>query len=413
MAQIIWSNIINFYQPPNINRSEFERIVNKSYIPVLGIFEQNPKLSTTINLPGSTIDLLIKTGFGKLINSFAVLAERGQIDFTVTPNFQPMIPLIDDDDIDRQILTHNKISERYFGIYYKPQGLYSPYLAHSQKVSKVGARLGLKWVTVDETVLGRKNYHGLFMDKAAGGILMMPVHREISHRLNGSFKAGVVPKSASDFIHSISKLTGDKHRYIITLSDAASFGYTVAGRQGLLKAMFRENRLRPVSVSSLRKYIKRKEFAKPNNGSSESLINGNGRSKPFLLWENTKNPIISLLWRMYKLASDEIKNAGSKGDSQYIRARDILDFASGAVNWSMSSCWPWWDKEYSLKVADDLAIAVFVLSSSSPKTKERAIAMRQELHDTVEQFEKSGEPNKIQKNYLKTNNIPFDRFFKK
>ena len=31
--------------------------------------------------------------------------------------------------------------------------------------------------------------------------------------------------------------------------------------------------------------------------------------------------------------------------------------------------------------------------------------MRQELHDTVEQFEKSGEPRKIQKNYLKTNKI--------
>ena len=81
MAQILWSNIINFYQPPNISRFEFERIANRSYIQVLKIFEYNPKLSTTINIPGSTIDLLIKTGFGKIINSITKLAERGQVDF--------------------------------------------------------------------------------------------------------------------------------------------------------------------------------------------------------------------------------------------------------------------------------------------------------------------------------------------
>jgi predicted glycosyl hydrolase (DUF1957 family) len=413
MAQILWSNIIDFYQPPNINRSEFERIVNRSYIQIIKIFEQNPKLSTTINLPGSTIDLLIKTGFGKLINSISGLAERGQIDFTMTPSYQPMIPLTDDDDMDRQILAHNKICERYFGIYYKPQGLYSPYLAHSPKVSKVGARFALKWIAVDESVLGRRNYQSLFMDKTAGGILLMPVHREASNRLNGSFKASHFPKSASEFIQGLTKLSSDKHKYIITATEAQYFGHKHSGRQGLLRALFRENKIKAVSVSQLRKYVKRKEFAKPNNSSSETLINGNGQSKPFALWENNKNPIINSLWKMYKLASDEIRSAGSKGDSQYIRARNMLDFASGAANWSMSSCWPWWDKEYSLKVADDLAIAVFVLSSSSAKTKEKAIAMRQELHDTVEQFEKSGEPHKIQKNYLKTNKIPFDRYFKK
>jgi len=413
MAQILWSNLIDFYQPPNINRSEFEKIANRSYSQVLKVFEQNPKLSTTINLPGSTIDLLIKTGFGKIVNSIAKLAERGQIDFTMTPSFQPMIPLIDDDDLDRQVLAHNKICERYFGIYYKPQGLYSPYLAHSPKVSKIGARFALKWIVVDESVLGRRNYNSLYMDKSAGGILLIPAHREASDRLAGTFKAGHIPKSSSEYIQALSKISADKHKYIITVTDAQYFGHKHSGRQGLLRAMFRENKIKPVSVTQLRKYVKRKEFAKPNNGSTETLITGNGRSKPFALWENNKNPIINSLWKIYKLASDEIKNAGSKGDSQYVRARNMLDLASGAVNWSMSSCWPWWEKEYALKVAEDMAIAVFVLLSSSVKSKEKAIAMRQELFDTVEKFEKSGEPQKIQKNYLKTNKIPFDRYFKK
>jgi len=412
MAQILWSNIIDFYQAPNINRSEFERIVNKSYIPVLKIFEQNPKLSTTINLPGSTIELLIKTGFGKLIYTIAALAEKGQIDFTMTPNYQPLIPLLDDEDIDRQVITHNKICERYFGIYYKPQGFYSPALAHSQKVSKAGARFSLKWIAVDETVLGRKNYQSLFMDKSAGGILLMPVHRETSYRLNGSFKTGIVPKSSSEFVQGLIKFASNNHKYVITVSNAQSFGYDHSARQGLLRSLFRENRLKAVPVTHIRKHIKRKEFVKPIESSSETLINGSNRKKPFMLWSNDKNPVINSLWRIYNLAVTEVKNGGVKGDSQYIRARDMLDFASGSINWSMSSCWPWWNKNYPLKVADDLAIAVFVLSSSNPKTKEKAIALRQEIHDVVEQFEKAGDIRKTQKNYLKVNKIPFERYFK-
>ena len=109
MAQLYWANIIDFYQPPNINRSEFERIVNRSYVPILKIFEHNPKFLFSINLPGSTIELLIKTGFGKIVEKFITLAERNQIDFTMTPNYQPVMHFLDDDDLDRQINIHNKI----------------------------------------------------------------------------------------------------------------------------------------------------------------------------------------------------------------------------------------------------------------------------------------------------------------
>lgn len=412
MAQLFWANVINLYQPPDIDRAELEKIVKRSYMPLIKIFEQLPRVPFTLNLPGSTVELLIKTGFGQLIKKLARLAERGQVDFTMTPNYQPLIPLFEDEDIDRQIDAHNKICERYFGIYYKPQGLYSPYLSYSLKTGKTGARYALKWVVVDEFVAVSKNHSSLFMDKGAGGILLMPARRETTWRLNGSFRAKKIPRSASEMIQYLLSLNENNARYLITVSDAANFGHVHQGRDGLLRSLYQDGKIRPVSVSHLRRYVKRKEFIKPAEGSTETLNHDAKKKAPFSLWDNDKSPIQQTLWSLYKLAAAEIKNAGAKGDPQYIRAREMMDMASAAVNFDRLSCRPWWDSSYALKSAENLAIAVFVILSSPLKAKEEAIKLRQKLYDQVTQFERSGEIKKAQQAYLKSNDIPVDRFYK-
>ena len=409
MPQLLWANVIDFYQPPDIDRAELDKIVNRSYIPLVKIFEQLPKVSFTVNLPGSTIDLLIKTGFGQLIKKFAKLAERGQVDFTMTPRYQPIIPIFDDDVVDRQIDAHNKTCERYFGIYYKPQGLYSPYLSYNQKTGKTGARYLLKWILVDETVVGSRNHSSLFMDKGAGGILLMPSRRDPTWRLNGSYRAKKIPRSASEMIQYLLSLSDNNTRYLITISDAANFGHVNAGRDGMLRALYQDGKIRSVSVSQLRRFVKRKEFVKPVDSSSETFGNHGKKSSPYSLWDDNKSPIQQTLWSLYKLASAEIRNAGAKGDPQYARAREMLDMASAAINWDRLSCKPWWESAYALKAAEDLAIAVFVVVSSPLKSKEQAIKLRQKLHDQVTQFERSGEVKKAQQAFFKSNNIPSDR----
>jgi predicted glycosyl hydrolase (DUF1957 family) len=415
MSNLLWGNLINFYQHPNIDRAEFEKIVNKSYIPVLRIFSQNPELRFTINLPGSTVDLLIKTGFGSLIKKIAEMAERGQIDFTMTPKYQPVMPFLGDDDIDRQIEASNKICRRYFGINYTPRGLYSPYLAYSQGVSKTAARFGLKWVVIDEISIANGGPNGrilLYMDKAAGGTILIPRHRELSDLLQGTIWAKKLPRSSGDFTQmAMQRCVNDK--YFVTVIDAEYFGYTHSGRHGLLKALYNEGKVRKVTLSDLRTLIKRKEFIKPIEGTSETRQQDLKRKKPYALWQIENNSLQQTLWQLFNLAAAEIKNAGSKGDPQYNRAREMFDSASAAINWLMISGNPWWNGAYALQAADDLAIAVFVLLSSPLKAKETAIAQRLKLYEDIEQFEKNGEIKKWQKNCLRINNIPFERFLSK
>ncbi len=414
MAALLWANIIDMYQPPNCDRSALEKIIKQSYLPVLKIFEQNPDSGFTLNLPGSTVELMIKTGFGEVIKKIAKLGERGQVDFTMTPKYQPLIPLLGEDDVDRQIEAHNKICKRYFGTSYSPQGLYSPFLAYSQKVSKAGARFTLKWVVVDEnSIKGRSQdgYSSLYMEKSAGGILLMGCRRDISNRLGGSFRAKNIPRSASEFLQATMKQASND-KYIITVVDARNFGYDNPGRHGLLRALYRDKKLRAVTISHLRRFVKRKDSIRAVDGSSATEKEDYKRRKPFLVWENDRNPIHQSLWKLYKMAISELKNAAAKGDPQIIRAREMMDSASAAINWSMTSCNPWWDPDYTCQAADDLAIAIFVLLSSAPRVKDQAIAIRIKIYGQIDQFEKSGERKKVQKAFLKANNIELDRFYK-
>ena len=414
MAVTFWANLIDMYQPPNCDRSVLEKIVKQSYLPILRVYEQSPKVGFTLNLPGSTIDLLIRTGFGDVIKKIAHLADLGQVDFTMTPKYQPLMPLIDDDEIDRQIDAHNKICKRYFGINYKPQGLYSPFLAYSPKIAKTGARYGMKWVAIDEFAIKSENKGGvnnLFMDKSAGGILLMSCQRETSDLLGGSFWTPRVPRSSSEFLQmSSKKISAD--RYFITRLEARNIGYDNPGRHGLLRSLIKDTKVKAVSVNQLRRYIKRKDFARVVDCSIYTPTDNSKKRKPFALWDNPQNQIQQTLWKLFKIGSAEVKNAGAKGDPQYIRAREMYDSVTAGINWLMASCSPYWDGKYPQQAADDLAIAVFVLLSSSPKIKDQAISLRVKMYEQIESFEKSGEHKKLQKSFLKSCNIPYDRFLK-
>ncbi len=414
MAALLWANLIDMYQPPNCDRSVLEKIIKQSYLPLLKIFEQNPDSGFTLNLPGSTIELLIRTGFGDVIKKITKLGERGQVDFTMTPKYQPLIPLHGDDDVDRQIEAHNKICKRYFGICYNPQGLYSPFLAYSQKVSKAGARFTLNWVVVDENSITGKSqsgYNSLYMEKSAGGILLMPCRRDISNQLGGSLWTRKIPRSASEFLQAALRQASND-RYLITATDARNFGYDNPGRHGLLRALYRDSKLKAVTISNLRRLVKRKDSIRAVDGSSVTGRENLKKRRAFLIWENDRNPIHQSLWKLYKMAISEIRNAAARGDPQFGRAREMTDSAAAAVNWSMVSCSPWWDPVYPRQAADDLAIAIFVLLSSAPRVKDQAIALRIKIYEQIDQFEKSGERKTAQKAFLKLNNIAFDRFLK-
>lgn len=412
--RLYWANLLHFYQPPDQDRNILERVVNESYHPVLRIFEQIPSAKATVNIQACLIELLIKTGFGKIVTRLKKLADSGQIEFTLSPRFHPFLPFIPEEEIDRQATQSLKISKTYFGLNYNPKGFYSPELAYSQNVSKAAARFNCRWLPVDEITitgkLGQLPYDRLYMDKSAGGLLLIPRDRRISNAIANTIYAKNSINNTNDFIN----LANNQNRkFVFTANDVEQFGHHHKGGPTLLRLLYRDTRLTSTTISELSNHVRKKEYTKPHQ--SDWVISPDEIRKKmvFYTWKNPSNKIHSTLWELYKLVYDEIRNAAKSGDILHNRSRDMLGAAATSCSFFWASCRPWWYGIYPENAATNICLALFSLFSPAPKVKEKAFRLRQNIYNMVKQFNDSGEARKLQQKFLKSSNIDTKTFFKK
>lgn len=412
--RLYWANLLHFYQPPDQDRRILEKVVDESYNPVLKIFEQIPSAKATVNIQGCLIELLIKTGFGKIISRLKKLAENGQIEFTVTPRFHPFLPFIADDEIDRQLMQNIKINKKYFGLYYTPKGFYSPEMAYNANIGKFAARYGCRWVPVDEISINGKldQLAGdrLYMDKSAGGLVLIPRHRRLSESLAGSIFATDAVNNANDFINLAG---GTNRKYIFTANDAEHFGHHHKGGQNLLRLIYRDNRIVSIKASELVNHVRKKEYCRALQSDWTSAPDEIKKKTVHLTWKDPSNKIHRALWDLYKLAFTEIKNAGQSGDILHNRARDLLGAAAPSCSFFWSSCRPWWYGVYPENAATGICLALYSLLNPPAKIKDKAFKLRQSIYEYVQQLNSKGEARKLQLKFLKARNIDPRKFFEK
>ncbi|MCP4582764.1 MAG: hypothetical protein GY839_14230 [candidate division Zixibacteria bacterium] len=412
--RLFWANLLHFYQPPDQDRLILERVVNESYHPILRIFEQIPSAKATINIPVCLIDLLIKTGFGKIVSRLRKLVESGQIEFMITPRFHPFMPYTADDEIDRQVQQNTKISKKYFGLYFNPRGFYSPELAYTSNIGKAATRNGCRWQAVDEIAingkLGQLPYDRLYMDKAAGGLVLIPRSRRISEAIANSIYSKDTIRNTNDFI----QLANNKNqKYVFTANDVEHFGHHHKGGQTLLRLLYRDSRLTSVKVTELLSHVRNKEYCKTYQSDWTSTPEEAKRKQVFYTWKDPSNKIHKALWELYNIAYTEIKSAGQSGDILHNRARDLLGAAAPSCSFFWSSCRPWWYGVYPEDAATNICLALYSLLSPPAKIKNKTFKLRQNIYDMVRQLNSKGEAKKRQQKYLKTRNIDPKKFFGK
>jgi hypothetical protein len=418
--RLYWANLLHFYQPPDQERDILERIVNESYHPVIRIFEQIPSARATINIPSCLLELLIKTGLGKIVSRLKKLADSGQIEFTATPRFHPFLPFIPDDEIDRQLNQNSKVSKSCFGLSFNPVGFFSPELAYDSNVVKAAVRHGYRWLVVDEVTiagkLGQLLYDHVYMDKSAGGLVLVPRNRRISEALAGSIFSKDNIRNTSDlFKIAYSQGHSEDHnrKYIFTANDVEHFGHHQKGRQTLLRLLYKDTRLVSVTVSELLNHIRKKEYCNPKVSDWTSTPDEVNRKQVFYTWNNPSNTIHKLLWELYRITSDEMRNAVQSGDILHHKARDMLGAAAPSCSFFWASCRPWWYGVYPENTATNICLALFSLMSPSPKVKEKAFKLRQKIYDLVKQYNETGEAKKLQQKFLKSRNIDVNSFYER
>jgi alpha-amylase/alpha-mannosidase (GH57 family) len=79
------------------------KVSNESYRPLMDVFEAYPNARATFNINGVLTEMLGLYGYSDVLGSMRNLAEGGQIEFTGSAKFHPILPLIPREEVERQI----------------------------------------------------------------------------------------------------------------------------------------------------------------------------------------------------------------------------------------------------------------------------------------------------------------------
>ncbi|MCP4763548.1 MAG: hypothetical protein GY870_17375, partial [archaeon] len=143
---VFFAFLFHIYQPPVQIPSVIKQIVNESYRPILNALRDNPHVKITLNINGTLTEQLYDYKFNDVIEGIATLASRGQIDFTGSGKFHPLLPLIPDPEIKRQIQLNNETNRHFFGEVYKPRGFFPPEMAISEEIMNPVKEMGFDWI---------------------------------------------------------------------------------------------------------------------------------------------------------------------------------------------------------------------------------------------------------------------------
>jgi alpha-amylase/alpha-mannosidase (GH57 family) len=131
---IYWAQLLHFYQPPTQIPAMLGKICEKSYRPLIEVFNDYPHARSTINFNGVLTDMLNDCGHKDIIDGYKRLVVRGQLEMTGGAIYHPILPLLPEEERIRQIKINTIVNRRMFGDLYSPKGFFPPEMCHSRDI---------------------------------------------------------------------------------------------------------------------------------------------------------------------------------------------------------------------------------------------------------------------------------------
>jgi predicted glycosyl hydrolase (DUF1957 family) len=322
MSKIIWVNFLHFYQPPTADNLTVVEAAEKSYKRIIGALKRNPKIKFTINIAGCLLDRLTSLGYTELINDLKQLWLSGQIELTGSAAYHPILALIPEKEVIRQIEINEKILKNSFAENYHSQGFFIPEAAYSQKVAEIIKKLNFEWLLLDEISLAS----GLIQPDPAYSYIDRGSGLKIIFRQRENSK-GYVPKKIFDLIN------GQKTETVITATDAELYGLRHADFSGTFEKLLKRPEIETLTLGEYLAGLKQQKKITLRPSSWESTDRELKNNLPYSLWQNKKNAIQTRLWQLAKLAIITVNKYPA--DRNYSWARHHLDKG-------LSSCAFWW-----------------------------------------------------------------------
>jgi alpha-amylase/alpha-mannosidase (GH57 family) len=368
---IYWAPLLHFYQPSNQVHWVLKKVCNESYRPLVQLFHDLPHAKVTVNINASLTEMLDEHGMSDVIDGLSNLAGKGCVEFTGSARYHPILPLISEDEMLRQITQNYQTNKHYFGDSYSPRGFFPPEMAYSRDIIKPVTETGHNWIilsgvacpvawpknVVHTAQLGKQGLAVFFRDDI--------VSNKISFR----------NMDAAGFLEQLRQFR-DKEEdiYVVTAMDAETFGHHIKNWEKLflgevyealepipsvnkgirqlqrLVATQKEifslsgNAYKPeievVTISRLLELFPSGQSIEPHASSWSTTIDDIRQGNPYPLWKAKDNSLHQLQWQHLKIATDMTYKAIKVATTDSIKY--YADWARGLLDKAMQSDQFWW-----------------------------------------------------------------------
>ena len=393
-----WANILHIYQPPTQREEVVRKVTDECYGTLIRVLEASPQAKITLNINAVLTEQLDRYGLADVIEGLRSLAERGQIEFTGSAIYHPILPLIPKDEVVRQIKLNTEVNRRYFGQVYGPQGFFPPEMCYSLEVAKIVAEMGFDWIVVDEIAfngkVGQARNDVIYQIKSIPGLMVFFKERPFS----AGITYGKYP-SAKPFLEAL-KGRLNTNSYLLTGTDGEVYGHHRPGQEKLLEEMFQVSEPRTCTLSELLDLFPQREVANPLPSSWSTWEDEMSQGIPYPQWNYPRHALHQLKWKLTRLAIELVHN-GPKDSPGYSQARHLLDEGLHSCQYWWASCRPWWDTGMIEWGARKLCDAIQAIRESLPSEAMKEMVKTFDLViATSHDWQESGKAKVLKERYL-------------
>jgi alpha-amylase/alpha-mannosidase (GH57 family) len=334
--------LFHIYQPPVQIPAVVKQIVNESYRPIIEALKDHPEAKITLNINATLTEQLHDFQHEDLIAAITTLASKGQIEFTGSGKFHPLLPLIPEPEINRQIELNNETNRHFFGKLYNPRGFFPPEMAVSEEVFKTVKNAGFDWMIMSGIANTLPEFPTNHISVHPNGLKVL--FRDDYTSIDCAFDK---INNIDAFVSRLYYRHTSEDYYVILAMDGETFGHHVkhAIKEFLIplfQALPHRDDVKLCTVSEIVDRFPKGFTQVPRDSSWSTMPYDIASDIPFPLWLDPQNEIHIEQHRFFMYALTLIHLADKYRGGMDDEKNRLFDNARNFLDRGIHSCQQWW-----------------------------------------------------------------------
>ncbi len=319
--------LLHFYQPPSQDPEIVKKIDRECYRPLFQLLLETG-VEVTVNMNYSLTEQLAQYA----PETLEIVSQLSNCTFTSSGAYHPILPLIPESEVVRQLKLNDSGNGELIGKAYAPIGVFPPEMALNTDLVRLLGVEGFKWTITDDVpwVYSQQEVPSNWIPAVEGvGVFLRSNFWSNLISFHGGSGSEMVDRMVED-LHS---WAGEESSYVILAMDGETFGHHRDGAiDSFLRPFFERIVLKDkIRISSLNRILNEfplRECSVPS-GSWSTTAGDLDAGEAFPLWNNSSNRDHETYWELLNFVMTECRKTHSEG-------------VADSVDKMLYSCPLWW-----------------------------------------------------------------------